>query len=140
TKPSIPALKLSETSKDSTTPPIPVKPTALIKPKEQVIEAKPVKVPASITPPVVPQNVEAYPIIAPLATVDGQQKAELEKSLMDLKIKKTNTIKMSLDFDMKELTGEITTEELEVKKKKLKTIEANIVREINTLPFFLNKA
>ena len=139
TKPSIPALKLSETSKDSTTPPIPVNPTALIKPKEQVIEAKPVKVPASITPPVVPQNVEAYPIIAPLATVDGQQKAELEKSLMDLKIKKANTIKMSLDFDMKELTGEITTEELEVKKKKLKTIEANIEQQIQNIEKLLGR-
>ena len=139
TKPSIPTLKLSETSKDSTTPPIPVNQTALIKPKEQVIEAKPVKVPASITPPVVPQNVEASPIIAPLATVEVQQKAELEKSLMDLKIKKANTIKMSLDFDMKELTGEITTEELEVKKQKLKTIEANIEQQIQNIEKLLGR-
>jgi len=139
TKPSISTLKLSETSKDSTTPPIPVNQTALIKPKEQVIEAKPVKVPASITPPVVPQNVEASPIIAPLATVDVQQKAELEKSLMDLKIKKANTIKISLDLDMKELTGEITTEELEVKKQKLKTIEANIEQQIQDIEKLLGR-
>jgi len=68
-----------------------------------------------------------------------QQKAELEKSLMDLKIKKANTIKMSLDFDMKELTGEITTEELEVKKQKLKTIEANIEQQIQNIEKLLGR-
>ena len=52
---------------------------------------------------------------------------------MDLRIKKANITKMSLDFDMKELTGEITPEELETKKQKLKVIEANIDQQIRDL-------
>ena len=67
------------------------------------------------------------------------QKAEIEKSLMDLRIKKANITKMSLDFDMKELTGEITPEELESKKQKLKTIEANIDQQIQDLVRMLRK-
>ncbi|MFX0047143.1 MAG: hypothetical protein ACFE8G_03145, partial [Candidatus Hermodarchaeota archaeon] len=55
---------------------------------------------------------------------------ELENSLMDLRIKKASITKMALDFDMKELAGEITTDELEIKKQKLKIIEANIDKQI----------
>ena len=47
--------------------------------------------------------------------MDQQQKSELEKSLMDLKIKKANLSKIALDYDMKELTGEITADELNEK-------------------------
>jgi len=50
--------------------------------------------------------------------------------LMDLKIKKASITKMSLDFDMKELTGEITGDDLEEKKNKLSTIEKNINEQI----------
>jgi len=139
TKPSIPTPKLPEISKDSASPPIPVNPMTLIKPKEKVIAAKPVNTPASPTPPVVSQKVEVSPVQAPLAAVDIQQKAELEKSLMDFKIKKASITKMSLDFDMKELTGEITPEELEVKKQKLKTIEANIEQQIRDIEKLLGR-
>ena len=138
-KPSIPTPRLPEMSRDSAPPPIPVNPAILIKPNEQLIASKPVKLPASTPPPVVPQKVEDSPVQAPLAAVDIQQKTELEKSLMDLKIKKANTIKMSLDFDMKELTGEITLEELEVKKQKLKTIEANIEQQIQDIEKLLGR-
>ncbi|MHA1460526.1 MAG: ADP-ribosylation factor-like protein, partial [Promethearchaeota archaeon] len=139
TIPSIPTPKLPETPKISAPPPIPVSPTTLIKPKDKVIVAKPFKVPASTTPPVLKQKIELSPVQAPLAAVDTHQKAELEKSLMDLKIKKANTTKISLDFDMKELTGEITPEELEAKKEKLKTIEAKIDLQIKDIEKLLGR-
>ena len=139
TKPSIPTPKLSEKSKISAPPPIPVNPTTLIKLKEEVIATKPFKVPTSATPPVVPQKAEVSPTQAPLVAIETQQKAELEKSLMDLKIKKARITKMSLDFDMKELTGEITPEELEVKKQKMKTIEANIDQQIKDIEKLLGR-
>jgi len=53
--------------------------------------------------------------------------------LIDLKIKKANISKMALDFDMKELTGEITSDELNEKKEKLKAVEANIDKQIEEL-------
>ena len=62
-----------------------------------------------------------------------QQKADIEKSLMDLRIKKANVSKMALDFDMKELTGEITGDELNEKKERLKAVEANIDKQIEDL-------
>ncbi|TFG15833.1 MAG: GTP-binding protein [Promethearchaeota archaeon] len=65
--------------------------------------------------------------------VDSQQKAELEKSLMDLKVKKANISKMALDLDMKELTGEITPGELEEKKGKLEKIEKSINEQIKDI-------
>jgi len=138
-KPNIPTPKLSGMPGDSAPPPIPVNPTTLIKPREQVIAVKPVKAPASTIPPVVPQKTEVSPAQTPLTGVDTQQKAELEKSLMDLKIKKANITKLSLDFDMKELTGEITSEELKVKKQKLKTIEANIEQQIQDIKKLLGR-
>ncbi|MFX1470664.1 MAG: hypothetical protein ACFFB8_18660, partial [Promethearchaeota archaeon] len=58
------------------------------------------------------------------------QKEELKKSIIELKIKKTNLTKMLLDFEMKELRGELTKEELDKKKVKideyLKKIEQQI--------------
>jgi len=138
-KPNIPTPKLSGMPGDSAPPPIPVNPTTLIKPREQVIAVKPVKAPVSTIPPVVPQKIEVSPAQTPLTGVDTQQKAELEKSLMDLKIKKANITKLSLDFDMKELTGEITSEELKVKKQKLKTIEASIEQQIQDIKKLLGR-
>jgi hypothetical protein len=72
-------------------------------------------------------------------STDAGQKADLEKSLMDLKIKKANITKMSLDFDMKELTGEITEEELKEKKKKLSGIELNINEQIKGIEKLLGR-
>ena len=139
TKPNIPIQKSPEIPKKPAAPPIPVSPTTLIKPKERVVAAKPTKVPTSTTPQVIPQNVEVSNIQAPLTAVETQQKAELEKSLMDLKIKKASITKLSLDFDMKELTGEITPEELETKKQKLKTIETNIDQQIQDIAKLLGR-
>ena len=65
------------------------------------------------------------------------QVADIEKSLMELKIKKANISKMSLDFEMKELTGEITTEEYDEKIAKLKVVEKKIDDQINELERYL---
>ena len=58
---------------------------------------------------------------------------------MDLKIKKASISKMSLEFDMKELTGEITSKEYEQKKDKLSQIEKNINNQIKELEDLLHK-
>ena len=62
-----------------------------------------------------------------------QQKSELEKSLMDLKIKKANLSKIALDYDMKELTGEITADELNEKRQKLEKIVESVNNQIKDL-------
>ncbi len=126
--PKITTPKMSEIPKEPAPPPIPVNPTTLIKPPPEV---KPPKESIAKPQPDVAQiettaDMPAVPVIT-----EAAQKATLEKSLMDLKIKKANITKMSLDFDMKELTGEITGEELEEKKKKLSAIVKNINEQIN---------
>ena len=128
--PKIPTSEMSEIPKEPTPPPIPVNPTTLIKPPPKIAPPKPPKEPSVKTQPDVAQVETTADMPAKAILVDATQKASLEKSLMDLKIKKANTTKMSLDFDMKELTGEITREVLEEKKKKLSTIEKNIDEQI----------
>ena len=128
--PKIPTSEMSEIPKEPTPPPIPVNPTTLIKPPPKIAPPKPPKEPSVKTQPDVAQVETTADMPAKAILVDATQKASLEKSLMDLKIKKANTTKMSLDFDMKELTGEITAEELEEKKNKLSTIEKNINEQI----------
>ena len=59
--------------------------------------------------------------------------AKIKKSLIELKIKKSNISKMSIDFEMKELMGEITPIELQEKKDKLDAIIKKIDNEINDL-------
>ena len=138
-KPITPIKQPPEIPKKSTIPPIPVSPTALIKPNHQPTTEKLIKEEVLKESPAIPQKEEVSSVQAPSGTVDAHQKAELEKSLMDLKIKRANTTKMSLDFDMKELTGEITSEELAEKKQKLKTIEANIDQQIKDLEKLLGR-
>ena len=57
----------------------------------------------------------------------------IKNSLLELKIKKANISKMSIDFEMKELMGEITPIELQEKKDKLDAIIKKINYEINEL-------
>ena len=71
-------------------------------------------------------------------TISSQQKKNLEDSLMDLKIKKAKIQRMGLDFDMQELTGEITTEQFNEKKKKLEMLEKKIEEQIQQLQSYLN--
>ncbi len=99
---------------------------------------QPIK-PASV--PATPSQVEEQEISAVKEQSPGkasqemsqQQKSELEKSLMDLKIKKANLSKIALDYDMKELTGEITSDELNEKKQKLEKIVESVNKQIEDL-------
>jgi len=131
-KSEIPYLKVFEVPKEIKQPPTPVSPTELIKPNVKVVEVTPPKS-ISTEPPTTTQKT-AEPIVQATSTaISTEQRADLEKSLMDLKIKKANISRISLDFDMKELTGEITSEELEEKKSKMETMKADLNQQIKEL-------
>jgi len=115
--------------------PVPVVPTNLIKPEKKPITTPQKPVPDA--PITTTQQNSAQ--IEPGTTLNIQQKGDLEKSLMDLKIKKANISKISLEFDMKELTGEITTKELEDKKNRLREIEKDLNSQIHELEELLKK-
>ncbi|MBN1217203.1 MAG: GTP-binding protein [Candidatus Lokiarchaeota archaeon] len=61
------------------------------------------------------------------------RKRNLEKDLMDLRVKKAQISKMELDFEIKELSGEITTEELNEKKQRIEEIKKDINKQIEEL-------
>jgi len=124
--------KVFEVPKEITQPPTPVSPTELIKPKAKVVTVTPSKI-LSTEPPTTTQKTAEPTDQATSTAISMEQRANLEKSLMDLKIKKANISKMSLDFDMKELTGEITSEELEEKKGKMDAIKADLNQQIKEL-------
>lgn len=69
----------------------------------------------------------------------SQQKGDLEDALMDLKIKKAKISKMALDFEMQELSGEITAEELNAKKKRLNALEKKLADQISEISELLNQ-
>ena len=129
-------LKVFDIPKEITQPPTPVSPTELIKPKAKVVAATSSKISSTKTPTTTQKTAE--PTVQATSTgISMEQRANLEKSLMDLKIKKANVSKMSLDFDMKELTGEITSEELEEKKTKMEAISAGLNKQIKELEHLL---
>jgi len=130
--------KVSEIPKDITQPPTPVSPTELIKPKAKVVAVTPSKI-SSTDPPTTTQKTAESTVQDTSTEISMEQKAGLEKSLMDLKIKKANVSKISLDFDMKELTGEITSEELEKKKAKMEAIKTDLNQQIKELEQLLKK-
>ncbi|MHA1471786.1 MAG: hypothetical protein ACTSQW_01665, partial [Promethearchaeota archaeon] len=102
----------------------------------RVVAPKPVKEPSLKNQTEVVQEKTTAETPSITISTEKKKKADLEKSLMDLKIKKANIAKMSLDYDMKELTGEITEEELKEKKKKVSAIEKDInvqIKEIENL-------
>ncbi|MHA1844156.1 MAG: ADP-ribosylation factor-like protein [Promethearchaeota archaeon] len=68
--------------------------------------------------------------------VHDEQKKNLEKTLLDLKIKKANISKMSLEIEMQELIGELTVEEAKAKLEKIKLLDGKIddqMKEIQNL-------
>jgi len=131
-KSEVPPSKVFEVPKEITQPPTPVNPTELIKPKAKVVAVTPSKI-LSTEPPTTTQKTAEPTVQATSTGISMEQRANIEKSLMDLKIKKANVSKMSLDFDMKELTGEITSEELEGKKSKMEAIKADLNQQIKEL-------
>ncbi|MFX0011282.1 MAG: hypothetical protein ACFE9R_13280 [Candidatus Hermodarchaeota archaeon] len=132
--------------KQQSQPPIPVNPTELIKPKP-MMSTEPIKSPPTIPPstvpvpaPIVSPPIEPFkPGPAKVESTSPEQKASLERSLMDLKIKKASISKMALDLDMKELTGEITEDELTKKKGKLTELEAKVDQQIKDLEKLLGQ-
>ena len=137
-KSEVPPSKVFEVPKEIMQPPTPVSPTELIKPKAKVVAGTPSKI-LSTEPPTTTQKTAEPTVQATSTGISMEQRASIEKSLMDLKIKKANISKMSLDFDMKELTGEITNKELEEKKSKMEAIKANLNQQIKELEQLLKK-
>ena len=71
--------------------------------------------------------------------IDKKQTEHARKTLIELKLKKADLYKMKLDFDMKELNGEISSEELEEKKKKISEYEEKVEIQIQELQKLLEK-
>ena len=120
---------------------VPVAPTKLINQEPDVSLIKPnippapeiSKVPEVLETPVVhtpPQKLEKS---LTEVTEEKFNKKELENQLMDLKIQHSKLEKLAIDFDMQELTGEITTEQLKEKKGKLETMEIKINEQIQEI-------
>ena len=96
-------------------------PAPAIEAKKEILSSEVKKEPPAI-------KVEKKPKL-----ISPQQKERLNQSLLDLKIKKTHLTKMTLDFDMQELTGEITSEELRDKKEKVKIMMDKINEQIQEI-------
>ncbi|MFX1345680.1 MAG: hypothetical protein ACFFAI_11270, partial [Promethearchaeota archaeon] len=71
--------------------------------------------------------------VQPGSTIDKKQIEHAKKTLIELKLKKADLNKIALDFEMKELKGEITEEDLKEKKKKLEEYEEKINTQIQDL-------
>lgn len=67
-----------------------------------------------------------------------KQRKTLESELMDLRIQKAKISKMLLDFEMKELLGEITEDELKQKTQKLAKMEERLNIQIKELEDLIN--
>ncbi|MFW9828560.1 MAG: ADP-ribosylation factor-like protein [Candidatus Thorarchaeota archaeon] len=70
---------------------------------------------------------------------ESQQKKNLKESLLDLKIRKSHLTKMMLNFEMQELKGEITADELNDKSEKIKIMMNKIDLEIHDLENLLKE-
>ncbi|MHA1986195.1 MAG: ADP-ribosylation factor-like protein [Promethearchaeota archaeon] len=69
----------------------------------------------------------------PSLIIDKKQIEHAKKTMIELKLKKADLYKMKLDFDMKELNGEISGEELEEKKNKITEYEEKVEKQIKEL-------
>ncbi|MBD3338480.1 MAG: GTP-binding protein [Candidatus Lokiarchaeota archaeon] len=85
-----------------------------------------------------PEKTESVEPSATAPTSTPDKKKELEDSLMDLKIKKANIQKMLLDLEMKEIMGEISSEELQEKKSRLDLMVNKINDQIKDLEEIVN--
>jgi hypothetical protein len=118
-----------------------VAPTKLINQESDVSLIKPSippapefsKVPEVLETPVVHEPPQKLEVSSTEVSKEKFNKKELEDQLMDLKIQHSKLEKLSIDFDMQELTGEITTEQLNEKKGKLETMERKINEQIQQI-------
>jgi small GTP-binding protein len=74
-----------------------------------------------------------------ISKLNIQEKKNLKKSLLELKIRKSHLNKMILDYEMQELKGEITDEELDSKNQKVKIMLDKIDKQIQDLEKLLNE-
>ena len=130
-------LKLMEKKANISSPP----PKTLPTPKT-TFEPKVVITPPTPKTPLEPKIVKTHPMSSQVEQkstgLDINQIDNLKKSLLELKIKKADISKMLLDLDMKELTGEITSEELQEKKEKVDVLMNKIDEQIQELQNLLN--
>ncbi|MFX1324834.1 MAG: ADP-ribosylation factor-like protein, partial [Promethearchaeota archaeon] len=92
--------------------------------------------------PITPATESIIPAVKPIepigstqgsSVIDQNQVEHARKTLIELKLKKADLNKMAIDYDMKELTGEISTEELEQKKRKIIEYKKKIDDQIQEL-------
>ena len=149
--PKVTTVPIQKQAPPPSSPGIPPTPTQLITPQPMKNQIHPIPSPGIPSTPVQSITPESIPLTPPqtqeqktsppkeetsskiIQEMNQQQKSELEKSLMDLKIKKANLSKIALDYDMKELTGEITADELNEKKQKLDKIVESVNNQIKDL-------
>ena len=103
----------------------PPQPPVTSKIKKSIEAHEPVELEKSSQEPAV---LEKTPLV-----IDKKQAEHAKKTLIELKLKKADLYKMKLDFEMKELNGEISAEELEEKKKKITGYEEKIESQIREL-------
>ena len=113
----------------STKPTQPVQTPAEAKTPEEILK-EPDSLPATPTLSVPSPPTES--------SLDTTQKGQLEKTLMDLRIKLANISKMELDLEMKEISGEISTEEFNKKSQKIKALKQNVLKQIDEIQTLLN--
>jgi small GTP-binding protein len=89
------------------------------------------EIPRTDIPETIPKEAIEPEQLSP--TIDKKQIEHAKKTLIELKLKKADLNKMALDFEMKELKGEITEEELKEKKKKLEEYEKKVNTQIQDL-------
>jgi len=118
----------------------PSRPSELFKMDTQSISAQPIEthelLKSTVTPKdTIPETISKDVIETerPISTIDKIQIDHAKKTLIELKLKKADLYKMALDFDIKELKGEISEEELENKKKKIKEYKKKIDIQIQEL-------
>ncbi len=82
---------------------------------------------------------ELKQIQAEILPEESEQKKNLKHTLLDLKIRKSHLTKMMLNFEMQELKGEITTDELNDKSEKIKIMMNKMDLEIQDLENLLKE-
>ena len=112
--------------------------------KTPEIQKKPLSKVESDIPKKIPAPVEvkiptkAFEKKQEISLIESKEAEDLKKSLIELQMKKVNLTKMALDFEMKELSGEITKEELNEKKLKINELVQQIDSQIQELKKLLN--
>ena len=114
-------------------------PSEVIK-KEIHIPSKPFLPSKPLETPKEPENIVSEPKIQVAIESQGQPTIEnIKKTLIEFKLKKVDLYKMSLDFDMEELSGKISDEELREKKNKISKYEKKIDEQILQLQKLLKE-